>query len=70
MAEGAVWPVTVVMALERTQHGCGVPLIDDQKTVEEFAADRADEALGDRVGQRRRLHLIGPMRPIGIGGCG
>jgi len=45
--------VTVVMTLERMQHGCGVSLIDDQKTVEEFAADRADEALGDRVRPRR-----------------
>ena len=53
LAEGAVRPVTVVMVLERVQHGCSVPLIDDQKTVEEFAADRADESLGDRVGSRR-----------------
>src|ERR1700748_2286534 len=46
------------MALERVQHGCGVPLIDDQKTVEEFAADRADEALGDRVGSRRLYRCL------------
>jgi hypothetical protein len=26
-----------------------VRLVDDQKTVEEFAADGADEAFGDRV---------------------
>ena len=45
-------PVTVVMVLELTQHGCAVSLIDDQKTVEEFAADRRDEALGDRVRPR------------------
>jgi len=35
--------------LELAQHGCGVPLVDDQETVEEFAADGADEAFGDRV---------------------
>jgi hypothetical protein len=35
-----------------------VPLVDDQQTVEKFAADGADEAFGDRVGPRcphRRL---------------
>ena len=35
-----------------------MPLVDDQKTVEEFAADGADEAFGDRVRPRcahRRL---------------
>jgi hypothetical protein len=65
-----VWTVIVVVALELAEHGCGVLSVDDQKTVEEFAADGADEAFGDRVGQRRQLHRIGSMRPIGIGGCG
>jgi len=37
------------MAFELAEYGCGVSLIDDQKVVEEFAADRSDEALGDRV---------------------
>ena len=60
----------ILLALELAEHGCGVPLVDDQEAVEEFAADGADEAFGDRVGQRRRLHLIESMRPIGIGGCG
>jgi hypothetical protein len=46
------------MVLERVQHGCSVPLIDDRKTVEEFAADRADEALGDRVGSRRLYRCL------------
>ena len=32
----------VVVAFERMQHGCGVSLVDDQETVEEFAADRRD----------------------------
>ncbi len=69
LAEGAVRQVILVVALDHPQHGCGVSLIEDQNSVEDLAADRPDEALGDRVGQRRRLHLIEPMRPIGIGGC-
>jgi len=44
-----VWSVTVVVACELPECGCRVSLIDDQEAVEEFAADRADEALGDRV---------------------
>jgi hypothetical protein len=32
--------------LELAEHG--VPLVDDQGAVEEFAADAADEAFGDR----------------------
>jgi hypothetical protein len=41
--------VIVVVALEVAQHGCSVPSVDDQKTVEQFVADGADEAFGDRV---------------------
>jgi hypothetical protein len=52
LAEGAVWPVTVVMAFVVAQHGSGVLLVDDQDAVEEFATDGADEAFGDRVGPR------------------
>jgi hypothetical protein len=53
-----VRPVTVVVVFELVQHGCGVSLVDDQEAVEEFAADRPDEALGDRIRPRcphRRL---------------
>jgi hypothetical protein len=53
-----VRPVLVVMALVLTKHGGGVPLVDDQEAVEEFAAEGADEAFGDGVGPRssyRRL---------------
>jgi hypothetical protein len=59
LIQGAVWPMAVVMAFELAEYGCGVSLIDDQKAVEEFAADRSDEALGDRVRPWRprwRLH--------------
>ena len=41
------------MVLVLAEHGGGVPLVDDQGAVEEFAADAADEAFGDRVGPRR-----------------
>ena len=40
------------VALELAQHGCSVPLVDDQKAVEQFAADGADEAFRDRVRAR------------------
>ena len=40
----------ILLVLELAQHGRGVSLVDDQEAVEEFAADRADEAFGDRVG--------------------
>jgi hypothetical protein len=30
------------MAFVLAQHGCGVPLVNDQEAVEEFAADAAD----------------------------
>ena len=53
LAERPVWPVAVVMLGVLGQHGDGLPLIDDQGAVEEFAADGADEPFGDRVGPRR-----------------
>jgi hypothetical protein len=40
----------VVLVL--AEHGSGMPLVDDQDAVEEFAANAADEAFGDRVGPR------------------
>ena len=43
----------IVVALVLAQRGCGVSLVDDQKTVEEFAADGADEAFRDGVCPRR-----------------
>ena len=39
LAESAVRPVLVVMALVPTKHDGGVPLVDDQEAVEEFAAE-------------------------------
>jgi len=52
------------------QHDLEVAWSGDQDVVEAFPAQCPDEAFRDRVGQRRRLHLIESMRPIGIGGCG
>ena len=45
--------MAVVVELVLAEHGRGVPLVDDQGAVEEFAADAFDEAFGDRVGPRR-----------------
>jgi hypothetical protein len=43
----AAQPILLVLAF--AEHCRGVPLVDDQDTVEEFAAKGADEAFGDRV---------------------
>ena len=51
-------PVIVVMALVLAKHGGGVPLVDDQGAVEEFAAEGADEAFGDGVGPRRSYRCL------------
>ena len=36
----------VVVVLVLAEHGGGVPRVDDQGAVEEFAADAADETFG------------------------
>jgi hypothetical protein len=41
--------VGVVVVRVLLEHRCGVPLVDDQEAVEEFAADAADETFGDRA---------------------
>jgi hypothetical protein len=41
--------VAHVVAFELVQYGHGVSSVEDQDSVEEFAADRPDEALGDRA---------------------
>jgi len=58
LPQTAVRTMIIVVALELAQHGCGVSLVDDEKAVEEFAADGADEAFRDGVCARcahRRL---------------
>ena len=53
LPQAAVWAVIIVMALELAHHGSGMALVDDQKTVEEFAAVGVDEAFRDGVCPRR-----------------
>jgi hypothetical protein len=48
-----VWSVRVVVVHELAQHRGEVARSGDQHVVEAFAAQRADPALGDRVGPRR-----------------
>jgi hypothetical protein len=50
LAERAVRAVVVVTVLVLAKRGCGVPQVDDEDAVEEFASDAADETFGDRVG--------------------
>jgi hypothetical protein len=50
LAERAVRPVSVEVVSVLVENGCGMSLVDDQGAVEEFAADTANEAFGDRVG--------------------
>jgi hypothetical protein len=42
----------VVVVYVLLEHGTGMPPVDDQEAVEEFATEAADEAFGDRVGSR------------------
>jgi len=49
------------------QHPAQVMLIDDQQPVEDLPAQSADHPFADRVGRRRRLHLI---QMIGTGVSG
>jgi hypothetical protein len=50
--ERPVRAVRVVVLNVLLQHHCEVALSDDQKVVEAFAAQRADQALDDRVSAR------------------
>jgi len=46
----AAQPILLVRVL--AEDGGGMPLVDDEDSVEELAADGADEPFGDRVGPR------------------
>ena len=67
LAECAAWPVIVVMVRVLLQHGRGVSLVDDQQGTEEFPAEGAEEAFGDRVarGALDRASTAGSASPIG-----
>jgi hypothetical protein len=56
--ERSMWSVAVVMVDEHAEHPLEMAAVDDQQPVEALDADRADEALGDRVHERRRLRSI------------
>jgi hypothetical protein len=60
--EGAVRPVDVVVVDVDAQDAVEVAAVDDQQPVQALGADGPDEALGGRVGARRRLRS---MRPVG-----
>ena len=66
LAESAVRSVIVVMAFERAQHGYSVSLVGDQEAVEEFAADRSDEALGDRVRRGARTGVLMILMSVAV----
>jgi hypothetical protein len=46
--------MAVVVVRVLAENGGGVPLVDDEDSVEELAADGADEPFGDRVGRGGR----------------
>ena len=48
-----MWPVFVVVAGVRVEHGCEVSFAGDEDPVQTFASDGADPAFGVRVGAWR-----------------
>ena len=68
--------VVVVMVLVLAKHCwcCGVPQVEDEDAVEEFASNAADEAFGDRVGSRRPHRCLDDpdveRGEHGVEGCG
>ena len=58
LSEGAVRPGCVVVLQVLGQRSSQMVLIDDQQLVEELPSQGADHPFADRVGRRRRLHLI------------
>ncbi len=67
LADALVRAGAVVVVPILGQDGAQVGLAEDQHAVQEFAAQRADEALAGRVGQRRQRH---PVQMTGTGVCG
>src|SRR6266508_2850311 len=49
----AMWPMTVVVVDEGSEHAVEVALIEDQQPVEALGANGPDEALCDRISLRR-----------------
>jgi hypothetical protein len=55
LADALMWPGGVVVLLVFGQDGSQVRFAEDEATIKEFAPQRANEALADRV-HPRRLH--------------
>ena len=53
LAEGTVRPASVVVQQVFGQHPAQTALIDDQRSVEELAAEGADDPVADRIRSRR-----------------
>jgi hypothetical protein len=62
-----VWAMVVKVHHVLGQHRREMAAVEDQDTVQQFAADSSDPSFGNRVGPRRQLHLI---PTIGIVVCG
>jgi hypothetical protein len=53
---------TVVVGHIVAENALGMLLVLDDDVVEAVSAERADNALRERIGEGRRLHLIGRIR--------
>jgi len=62
LADAEVCPVPVVVGDEGADHLAEVALVQDDDVVEQFAADRGDEALSDSIGASCRVHRKGSDR--------
>jgi len=65
-----VGPDRVVVLHVHGQDPLQVAWPGEQDPVQALGPDGADPPLGERIGQRRRLHLVESIGVIGIGGCG
>jgi len=67
MTKAAVRAALVVMLDVASQNANKLSATDDQQLVQALPADRADPALGDRVGPCRRLLVIRRVHQLGCG---
>ena len=58
LGDALMRPGRVVVDVVFDQDGAQIRLAEDKDAVKEFAARCTEEAFPDRVGRRRRLHLI------------
>ena len=57
-----MWPLDVVVGDVLREHGSQVPLIEDEHVVQALGAEGAHHPLGDGVGNRCQLHVMGTLR--------